>query len=119
MNKNVKVGAVGAAVDAAFADPPSAPPRLPRGTRDISRGGSWGWRGCGRASPTLIHGPPLPRQLALWFNLLETGSASVRSGDALSAYVYLVTKSNAAVGYVQGFNGIAQVTGEGGARGAP
>ena len=48
-------------------------------------------------------------QLALWFNLLETASASVRSGDALSAYVFLVTRSNAAVGYVQGFHGIAQV----------
>ena len=62
------------------------------------------------SNDTLTHPPrPTSQQLALWFNLLETASASVRSGDALSAYVFLVTRSNAAVGYVQGFNGIAQV----------
>ena len=59
-------------------------------------------------APRIIHAAS-PSQLSLWFNLLETASSSVRAGDALSAYVFLVTKSNAAVGYVQGFNGIAQV----------
>ena len=34
---------------------------------------------------------------------------SVRSGDCLSAFVYLVKGSNSWVGYVQGINGIMQV----------
>ena len=33
---------------------------------------------------------------------------SVRSGDCLSAFVYLVKGSNSWVGYVQGINGIMQ-----------
>ena len=59
--------------------------------------------------------PPLPPpkktppQLALWFNLLETASASVRAGDALSAYLWLVTESNRAVGWLQGAVGVAQL----------
>ena len=48
-------------------------------------------------------------QLALWFNLLETASASVRAGDALSAYLWLVTESNRAVGWLQGAVGVAQL----------
>ena len=50
-----------------------------------------------------------PPQLALWFNLLETASASVRAGDALSAYLWLVTESNRAVGWLQGAVGVAQL----------
>ena len=34
---------------------------------------------------------------------------SVRAGDVLSAYVYLLTKDNALVGFIQGVNGIMQV----------
>ena len=48
-------------------------------------------------------------QLVLIWTLFETGSASVRSGAILSAYIYLCTGSNSAVGYVQGVTGIAQV----------
>ena len=33
----------------------------------------------------------------------------MRSGDCLSAFVYLVKGSNSWVGYVQGINGIMQV----------
>lgn len=52
---------------------------------------------------------PNQNQLALWFNLLETASASVRAGDALSAYLWLVTESNRAVGWLQGAVGVAQL----------
>ncbi len=48
-------------------------------------------------------------QLVLMWTLFETGSASVRSGAILSAYIYLCTGSNSTVGYVQGVTGIAQV----------
>ena len=48
-------------------------------------------------------------QIALIWTLFETGSASVRSGAILSAYIYLCTGSNSTVGYVQGITGIAQV----------
>ena len=48
-------------------------------------------------------------QIALVWTLFETGSASVRSGAILSAYIYLCTGSNSTVGYVQGITGIAQV----------
>ena len=48
-------------------------------------------------------------QVALVWSLFETGSASVRSGAVLSAYIYLCTNSNGTVGYVQGVTGIAQV----------
>ncbi|DBB11009.1 TPA: hypothetical protein ACH3X3_006490 [Trebouxia sp. C0006] len=48
-------------------------------------------------------------KLALIWTLFETGSASVRSGAILSAYIYLCTGSNSTVGYVQGITGIAQM----------
>lgn len=48
-------------------------------------------------------------QIALVWSLFETGSASVRSGAVLSAYIYLCTNRNSTVGYVQGVTGIAQV----------
>lgn len=47
-------------------------------------------------------------QLGLAWSALEIASASVRSGDCLSAFVYLVKGSNSWVGYVQGINGIMQ-----------
>ena len=39
-------------------------------------------------------------QFALWWALFENASASVRSGDIFSAYVYLLTGSNSWVGPV-------------------
>ena len=48
-------------------------------------------------------------QLALWWAALENASASVRSGDIFSAFVFLVTSSNSWVGYIQGINGCCQV----------
>ena len=48
-------------------------------------------------------------QVALVWSLFETGSASVRSGAVLSAYIYLCTDRNSTVGYVQGITGVAQV----------
>ncbi|KAK9864374.1 hypothetical protein WJX84_002708 [Apatococcus fuscideae] len=48
-------------------------------------------------------------QLGLSFTFFETASASIRSGEILSAYIYLITKSNSFVGYVQGVNGILQL----------
>ena len=48
-------------------------------------------------------------QLALWWAALENASASVRSGDIFSAFVFLVTNSNSWVGYIQGVNGCCQV----------
>ena len=40
-------------------------------------------------------------QLALWWSLWENVSASVRSGDVLSALLYLLTQSNTTVGVIQ------------------
>lgn len=40
-------------------------------------------------------------RVSLVWSLLENVSASMRSGDVMSAYLYLLTKSNAAVGVVQ------------------
>lgn len=40
-------------------------------------------------------------QLALWWSLLENCSSSVRSGDVLSALLFLLTASNTTVGIVQ------------------
>ena len=48
-------------------------------------------------------------QLGLTWTALELASVSVRSGDCLSAFVYLVKGSNSWIGYVQGINGIMQV----------
>ncbi len=40
-------------------------------------------------------------QLALWWSLFENMSGSVRSGDVLSALLFLLTGSNITVGVVQ------------------
>ena len=40
-------------------------------------------------------------QLLLWFTLLETAATGVSTGDILSAYLYLLSGSNATVGYIQ------------------
>ncbi|GAB4822716.1 hypothetical protein N2152v2_009762 [Parachlorella kessleri] len=48
-------------------------------------------------------------KLSLVFSLFENFSSSVRSGDIMSAYLYLITKDNSVVGYTQGLNGIAQL----------
>lgn len=48
-------------------------------------------------------------KLALWWSLLENCSASVRSGDVLSALLFLLTGSNTTVGLVQGANGVMQM----------
>ncbi|KAL3153180.1 hypothetical protein ABBQ38_011931 [Trebouxia sp. C0009 RCD-2024] len=48
-------------------------------------------------------------KVALVWSVFETGSASVRSGAVLSAYIYLCTNRNSTVGYVQGITGIAQM----------
>ena len=49
-------------------------------------------------------------QLALWWSSFENASASVRSGDIFSAFIYLLTGRNSIVGYIQGVNGIMQVS---------
>lgn len=51
----------------------------------------------------------LPVQLALWWSLFENASASVRSGDIFSGFIYLISGSNSTVGYIQGINGCMQV----------
>ena len=48
-------------------------------------------------------------RLSLWWTVLENISGSIRSGDGLSAYIFLLTKTNSAVGLVQGINGILQL----------
>ncbi|GAB4814040.1 hypothetical protein N2152v2_001086 [Parachlorella kessleri] len=48
-------------------------------------------------------------KLSLLFSLFEEFSGSVRSGDVMSAYLYLITKDNSIVGYTQGLSGIAQL----------
>ncbi|CAL8471361.1 g10903 [Coccomyxa elongata] len=48
-------------------------------------------------------------KLALWWTLFENASASLRSGDIFSAFIYLYTNSNSTVGYIQGINGILQL----------
>ncbi|KAL4431233.1 hypothetical protein ABPG75_006489 [Micractinium tetrahymenae] len=48
-------------------------------------------------------------KLALWWSLLENCSASVRSGDVMSALLFLLTRSNTTVGLVQGANGVLQM----------
>ena len=47
-------------------------------------------------------------QLALWWSLFENASASVRSGDIFSGFIYLISGSNSTVGYIQGINGCMQ-----------
>lgn len=64
------------------------------------------------AQEHLGRSPPSPArslQLALWWALLEGCSESIRSGDAFSALLYLLTHSNTTVGVVQGCNGLAQM----------
>ena len=41
--------------------------------------------------------------------MVENISASIRAGDALSAFVFLQTESNKAVGIIQGINGVVQL----------
>ena len=48
-------------------------------------------------------------QLTLWWSFFENLSASVRSGDALSACIFLVSGRIQDVGFIQGLNGISQV----------
>jgi hypothetical protein len=47
-------------------------------------------------------------QLALWWCLFENASASVRSGDIFSGFIYLISGSNSTVGFIQGINGCMQ-----------
>lgn len=51
-------------------------------------------------------------QVSLWWSLFENISASVRSGDTLSALIYLTSSKrggNITVGIIQGANGIAMM----------
>ncbi len=48
-------------------------------------------------------------RLSLWWTVAENVSGSIRSGDALSAYIYLITQRNSVVGFVQGINGTLQL----------
>ena len=48
-------------------------------------------------------------QAALAWSLFENVSASLRSGDVMSAYLYLLTGSNSVVGLVQGLSGVLQL----------
>lgn len=48
-------------------------------------------------------------RLSLWWTVVENVSGSIRAGDALSAYLFLLTKKNSVVGFVQGINGILQL----------
>jgi hypothetical protein len=50
-------------------------------------------------------------KLSLVWTALENVSGSLRSGDILSIYLYLLSGSNLVVGVVQGINGIMQVGG--------
>ena len=55
---------------------------------------------------------PVPQyniKLSLWWTVFENISASIRSGDALSAFLYLTTKKNSIVGFIQGINGVLQL----------
>uniref|UniRef100_A0A1D1ZV67 Major facilitator superfamily (MFS) profile domain-containing protein n=1 Tax=Auxenochlorella protothecoides TaxID=3075 RepID=A0A1D1ZV67_AUXPR len=48
-------------------------------------------------------------KLTFWWSWFENLSASVRSGDALSAYIYLISRRTSTVGIIQGINGISQL----------
>lgn len=48
-------------------------------------------------------------RLTLWWTWVETASSSIRSGDVLSAFIYLRTGDNSVVGYIQGVNGAMQL----------
>ena len=41
---------------------------------------------------------------------METASQSVRSGDILSGYLFLLSNSTSTVGYIQGINGVLQAS---------
>jgi hypothetical protein len=44
----------------------------------------------------------------MWWCLFENASASVRSGDIFSGFIYLISGSNSTVGFIQGINGCMQ-----------
>lgn len=48
-------------------------------------------------------------RLSLWWTVLENVSGSIRAGDSLSAFVYLLTGKNSTVGFIQGVNGVMQL----------
>lgn len=48
-------------------------------------------------------------KLLLAFTFFETAATSVAAGDILSAYLFLISRSNADVGYIQGVKGAAQL----------
>mmetsp|Transcript_10910 Transcript_10910/g.32698 ORF Transcript_10910/g.32698 Transcript_10910/m.32698 type:complete len:477 (-) Transcript_10910:470-1900(-) len=48
-------------------------------------------------------------KLLLWFTFLETAATSVSTGDILSAYLFMLSGSNATVGYIQGVKGTAMM----------
>lgn len=48
-------------------------------------------------------------KLGLAWTVAETASASIRSGDVLSAYLFLLSGNNRDVGFVQGVNGSMQL----------
>ena len=39
-------------------------------------------------------------RLGLWWTAGEMASQSIRAGDVLSGYIYIISHSNSAVGYV-------------------
>ena len=47
-------------------------------------------------------------RLGLLYTGFEFACASVRAGDVLSGYLYLVTGKNSTVGFIQGVNGLLQ-----------
>ncbi|KAK9790334.1 hypothetical protein WJX73_002596 [Symbiochloris irregularis] len=48
-------------------------------------------------------------KLGLIWTTLETASMSCRSGDVLSGFLFLKTKENSIVGFIQGVNGLMQL----------
>ena len=49
-------------------------------------------------------------RLGLLYTVFEFASQSVRSGDVLSGYLFLVTDKNSTVGFIQGVNGVLQAS---------
>ena len=49
-------------------------------------------------------------RLGLLYTVFEFASQSVRSGDVLSGYLFLVTDRNSTVGFIQGVNGVLQAS---------
>ena len=60
-------------------------------------------------------------RLGLLYTGFEFACASVRAGDVLSGYLYLVTGKNSTVGFIQGVNGLlqARITAGGGLNAGP